>query len=187
MQFKNIITLGFASLAVAAPALNAANVPLRTYSVQDLQSVTDTFNAIQAGIDKMTDSVKAYTGDPAQLAAIQGGSDDLAKIIDAGTAKVAASPAMGLMDAINVLGPVGTLSSKVDDIIIALATKKETFTKMNLGEVVINDLKTQKTAADGLIKAILANLPMPGLLSIIAGPIAKQITDKLENGIKQWS
>jgi len=28
---------------------------------------------------------------------------------------------------------------------------------------------------------------MPGLLGIVAGPIAKQITDKLEGGIKVWS
>jgi len=148
MQFKNTLILGFVAVAIAAPVFNAANVPLRNYSTQDLISVTDTFTAIQNGIDKMVDAVKAYNGDPAALASIQQFSDDLKKVIDDGTAKVAASPAMGLMDAISVLGPTGTLSSKVDDIVIALATKKEEFTKANLAEVVINDLKSQKDSND---------------------------------------
>jgi Hydrophobic surface binding protein A len=181
MQIKTILTLGFASMALAAPAIEMHNAKF------DLQSVTDTFNAIQSGIDKMVNDVKAYTGDPQQLKAIQDDSDAILKTINDGAAKVAASPAMGLMDAIGVLGPVGTLSSKVDEIIMALATKKETFTKMNLASLVTKDLSDQKNAADALVKAILANLPIPGLLGIIAGPIAKQITDKLDAGVKAWS
>jgi hypothetical protein len=188
MQFKNILlTLSVVTAAIAAPAFNTVNVPLRTYSVQDLQSVTDTFTAIQGAIDKMVEAVKGYNGDPAALAAIQTGSDDIKKIMDEGAVKIAASPAMGLMDAINILGPTGTLSSKVDDIVIALASKKEDFIKANLGDIVINDLKGQKDSSDQLVKAILANLPMPGLLGVIAGPIAGQITTKLDNAIKAWS
>jgi len=143
MQLKTFIVIGLASLATAAPAVNA---PARTF---DLLAVTDTFGLIQTQIDKMVNDVKAYTGDPSGLAAIQEDSDTLAKIIGEGTAKVKASPAMGLMDAINVLGPVGVLSSKVDEIIFALAFKRTEFEKMNLNSVVLGDLQQQKTAADG--------------------------------------
>jgi hypothetical protein len=181
MQLKTLISLTFASMAVAVPVV-ASNM-----GKFDLPAVTETFNNIQNGIDKMAQDVRAYKGDPQQLAVIQSDSDALAQIIDQGTAKIKASPAMGLMDAINILGPVGTLSSKVDDIITALASNKDTFAKMNVNSVVIQDLKQQKAAADKLVTAILANLPIPGLLGIIAGPIAKQITDKLDGGIKQWS
>jgi len=181
MQIKAIISFSLASMVFAAPAVVYHNVNF------DLVSITDTFTAIQGGIDKMVAAVKSYTGDPAQLVPIQNTSDDILKIIQDGTAKVASSPAMGLMDAINVLGPTGTLSSKVDEIIMALAEKKALFTENNLGDVVLKDLNDQKTASEALVKAILNNLPMPGLLGVVAGPIAKQITDKLENGIKAWT
>lgn len=183
MQFKSLFTLGLASVAVAAPAMTAAQ---KAQSAQDLATVQAVFNDVQAGIDVMVQAVKTYTGEPAALASIQSGSDNLMKIINDGAKKVAASTAMGLADAIGVLGPVSTLGSKVDEIVLALAEKKETFTKLSLQQVVIDDLKAQKGAADELVKAILANLPMPGLLGIIAGPIAKGITDKIDNGIKQW-
>jgi hypothetical protein len=181
MQLKTIISLGFASMAVAVPAIAS------TREKFDLPAITDTFTNIQNGIDKMAQDVRAYKGDPQQLAVIQTDSGSLQKIIQDGTAKIKTSPAMGLMDAIGVLGPVGVLSSKVDDVITALASNKETFTKMNVGGVVVQDLKVQKAAADQLVAAILANLPLLSLLGIIAGPIAKQVTDKLDAGIKAWS
>jgi len=169
-------------MAVAAPTVAGTMAPL------DLVSVTDTFNAIQAGIDKMVANVKAYTGDSAaQVAAIQSESDNVLKIIRDGTDKVAKSPAMGIADAIGILGPVGTLSSKVDEIINALASKKEVLTKNNLASVVLKDLQDQKNAAEKLVTAILNNLPLPSLLGIIAAPIAKQITDKLDAGAKSWA
>jgi len=169
-------------MAVAAPTVAGTMAPL------DLVSVTDTFNAIQAGIDKMVANVKAYTGgSAAQVAAIQSDSDNVLKIIRDGTDKVAKSPAMGIADAIGILGPVGTLSSKVDEIINALASKKEVLTKNNLASVVLKDLQDQKNAAEKLVTAILNNLPLPSLLGAIAAPIAKQITDKLDAGAKSWA
>ena len=181
MQLKTLFSLGFASMAVAAPIVEGS------MNKFDLPAVTDTFNAIQSGIDKMVVDVKAFNGDPQQLVAIQTDSDAILKTIADGTDKVAKSAAMGIMDAIGVLGPVGTLSSKVDEIINALAEKKELLTKNNLQSMVVKDLNDQKTAADALVKAILANLPLPSLLGGIAGPIAKQITDKLDAGVKTWS
>jgi hypothetical protein len=181
MQIKTILSLTFASMAVAAPTVTGTMAPL------DLVSVTDTFNAIQAGIDKMVANVKAYTGGSAQVAAIQSDSDNVLKIIRDGTDKVAKSPAMGIADAIGILGPVGTLSSKVDEIINALASKKEVLTKNNLASVVLKDLQDQKNAAEKLVTAILNNLPLPSLLGAIAAPIAKQITDKLDAGAKSWA
>jgi Hydrophobic surface binding protein A len=177
MRFQAAVALGLFTAAFAAPIENTKF---------DLPAITSTFNNIQGGIDKMVGDVKNYKGTesmPAMLASSQGILDALKE----GTAAIAKSPALGLMDAIGILGPVGTLSSKVDEIILALAEKKEILKGLGVSSVVKDELVKQKAGADDLVKAITNNLPMPALLGIVAGPIAKQITDKLEGGIKQWS
>jgi hypothetical protein len=180
MQLKTLLTLGFASMTVAAPIVAG------TLNTFDLPAITDTFNAIQGGIDKMVTDVKAFTGDPQQLVAIQEDNDAILKIINDGTDKVSKSTAMGIMDALGILGPTGTLASKVDEVIAALADKKKLLSDLNLQSIVVKDLTDQRSASDNLIKAIVANLPMPSVLGMIANPIAKQITDKLDAGVKTW-
>jgi uncharacterized membrane protein YeaQ/YmgE (transglycosylase-associated protein family) len=177
MRFS-VVALGLIGAVAAAPL---------EQTKFDLPAVQNTFNDIQAGIDKMVADVKAFTGDKAAINPIVADSEAILTIIREGADKVAKSPAMGLMDAISVLGPVSTLSAKVDEIVMALAEKKEKITGAGAAGLVADNLRKQKNEADGLVKSILANLPMPGLLGIVAGPIAKQITDKLDAGAKAWS
>jgi len=178
MQFKNILVLASLGSFVAAAPLQVVQ--------RDLPTVQKVFDNIGAQIDKMAAIVNDFKGEPDQLVAVQGASEEILKIMDEGTKEITGSATMGLMDAINVIGPTGVLGAKVDGVITALGGKKAEFDKLNVASVVLDQLKAQRASAELLSTAILANLPMPSVLGVIAGPIAKQITDKLDGGIKQW-
>ena len=185
MQLKRIFLLAsIATSAIAAPIQEETNNALVQ---RDLATVQQVFNSIMATIDKMVGVVEKFDGSPDQLVAVQTASEEILKIMDEGTQKIKSSPTMGLMDAINIITPTGTLGGKVDGVIQALGSKKAEFDKLNVSAVVLEQLKAQRASAENLSAAILANLPMPSLLGAIAGPIAKQITNKLDDGIKQWT
>jgi len=178
MRLHSALAFGLFSSALATP-INSAKM--------DLPSVQATFDNIQQGIDKMISHVKIFKGEKDVLDAIIADSNGILAAIAEGTEKVAKSPAMGITDALNILAPVQILASKVEEVVLVLASKKETIGKAQADAAILGELQKQKTGADGLVKVILANLPMPGLIGPIAGPIAKSITDKLENGIRLWS
>jgi hypothetical protein len=184
MLFKTVSVVAFmVGVAVASPLDAAARNTLIPF---DLAAVTAAFTNIQANIDKMIELTKAFDGDTEKMEGMMTASSDILAAINDGTAKIAASPTMGIADALGVLGPAGTMATKVDDIVAALLAKKDVFDKSSITPVVIQQLQDQRQASDKLAKAITANLPMPALLGVIAGPIAKQFTDKLEAGIKAF-
>ena len=184
MLLHSFLAIGLAAArATALPVEADSSSPLTPF---DLPTVTGTFDKIQSSIDKMVSDINAFTGDKASMTGIVADSADIQKVIEEGVTKIKASPAMGLMDAIGILAPVTTLGNKVDEIVNALASKKTDLEKINATPAVLSELRKQRLVADKLSAAILANLPMPALLGSIAKPIAKQITDKLDAGIKQW-
>jgi hypothetical protein len=180
MQLRYIFCLSFASTAIAAPVFTADGISL------DLQTVTDALTAIQTGLVKTLQTVKDCHGDSTMFS-IQASSDELKKLTDENALKIAASPAMGLMDAINILGPIKSFNDKVDELVAALASKKDEFIKTNQKEAVVNYLKSQRDASDEVRKAIIGNLPMPGSLGGGPHPLLEEMTTKLNDAIKAWS
>jgi hypothetical protein len=181
MRFQSVVALGLFSSVMATP------IPAEQTKF-DLPTVQSTFNDIQAGIDKMVAGTKAFDGSNKEaIAGLLADSGVVLAAISSGADKVKASPAMTITDAVSILGPVSTLSSKVDEIVQALAAQKDKFVSLSINGVVLDELKKQRAAAEILVKNILANLPLPSLLGIVAGPIAKQVTDKLDAGIKNFS
>lgn len=82
----------------------------------------------------------------------------LATIKSSATA-VQGSSAIGLVDAVGILGPVNVLSSKVDDVVTALLTKKGQFDTAKMSGQVGEQLLADQAATKDLIKAILGKLP----------------------------
>jgi len=184
MFFKTISTVALLATAVVAKPIDTTT--LDVLAPLDLPTVQTVFTAVQEKIDKMVAQVKEFTGDTKQMEPILAASSDILAALNDGAGKISSSPAMGIADALGILGPVGTMASKVDEIVSALTVKKETFDKASVTAVVIQQLQDQRLAADKLAKAIVANLPLPGLIGPIAAPIAKQFTDKLEGGLKAF-
>jgi Hydrophobic surface binding protein A len=184
MHFKTISTVAFMVLAAVATPLEA--VAYNTLVAFDLPTVQASFNQIQASIDKMITKIKDFDGETEKMEPMLSAATEILNGIKEGTSKIASSPTMGIMDALGMLTPVGTMASKVDEVVAALTAKKEVFDKLAITAVVVEQLQDQLKASDQMSKAIAANLPMPALLGPIAGPIGKLITDKLEAGIRAF-
>jgi len=178
MHLKSLILLGYAASALAAP-LEA--------TTQDLPTIQGVFTSIKAQIEKMVTNVNAFDGSAAKVTSIADDSKVIEDIISKGAAKIGKSKAMGLMDAITLLGDVGGMAASVETITSALSAKRKDIDKASGGATVLGNLKSQRTAAKKLTEAIKKNLPMSGLLGGFADPIAKQVTDVLDKAITEWS
>jgi hypothetical protein len=180
MLFKPSL-LGLATFAALTVPLNA-----ETLAALDMISMSETFDHIFTGIDNMISDVQKYTGGAAGVATIVSDSDAIAGFIKTGTAKIKSTPSMGIPDLVTILGPVTVMESKVGEVVESLSKKKTLLESAGASKTILDELTKQKFAADGLVAAILAGLPMSALVSPIAGPIAKTITDRLDKGIVEW-
>jgi hypothetical protein len=178
MHFKALVLLGFAASTFAAP-LEAAS--------QDLPTIQAVFGQVKEQIAKMVTNVNAFDGTGAKVTAFASDSKVIEDIIAEGEQRIAKSKAMGLMDAVSLLGDVGGMASSVETITAALSTKRPDIDKASGGSTVLNNLKSQRDAAKKLTEAIKKNLPMASLLGALADPIAKQVTDVLDKAITEWS
>jgi hypothetical protein len=178
MHLKSLVILGFTASALAAP-LEATS--------QDLPAIQSVFNSIKTQIEKMVTNVNAFDGSAAKISSIAGDSKVIEDIISKGAAKIGKSKAMGLMDAVTLLGDVGGMAASVETITGALSAKRPDIDKAKGGATVLGNLKSQRAAAKKLTDAIKKNLPMASLLGGIADPIAKQVTDVLDKAITEWS
>lgn len=150
-----------------------------------LKDITDAMQEIGLAVDKMTNSINQWNGDAASAVAILDNSKAVMSLLKTDTQKISASDAIGLFDAIAILGPTNTLTAKVDDVVNALSAKKTQIQAASLGPVVLQELKDQKFAANDLATAIVGKLP--SLAQAIGGPMAQQIVTKLDKAVNIFS
>jgi hypothetical protein len=96
----------------------------------------------------------------------------------AGIAKISSTTAMGLTDAIQILGQVSNLNTAVEGVVKGLIEKKGLFDKAGLTAVVSDRLIEEKNAAQELVTAVVSKLPsyIPGAIgTTAAGPILTKL------------
>jgi len=169
-----------ACLALVLPITAAT---LRT---RDIQALSEAFDHVFTGIDRMIVSLNEFKGDDASFARIIASNSELRTIVNTGTAKVKSSPSMPLQDVIHIGGPLFVMENKIGDLMEALRAQKAVIDKMGAGPKILKELQDDKVAVDLLTATINANLPMPGLLKIVADPIGKLVTKKIDAGITEW-
>ncbi|KAE9963397.1 hypothetical protein BLS_009336 [Venturia inaequalis] len=184
MLFKSTLMVGFATLALAAPAREITSEYQGHLSMIDL---TETFDHLFTALDAMTVHVTKFSGDMAGVDLIVADAAILQKAITKGAAQIKASPTMGVPDIINILGPVTVMQSQVGGIVDELGKQKDAITKAGGKDKIKTALQTEKDAADGLVASIKANLPLPAMTGQVAGPIAATITNELVRGVKEWT
>jgi hypothetical protein len=181
MLLRTIFTIGIAAgVTVAAPREGESLVS------QDMTTMQETFDRIFTGIDNMLVDVNGFKGDEAGIATIIADSNVIEKFITEGTQKVKKSPSMTIPDILTILGPVMVMQDKVGEIVTTLSKKKVELEKAGAAPKILDALRREKAAADGLVSVIISSLPMSSVVGIVANPIAKTITDRLEAGIKEW-
>jgi hypothetical protein len=180
---KATLFLGLLATMAAAAPVEASAAAL---GAVDLPTITNVLDKIQAGINTMVIKVNAFDGSAQQAAPLVADSQALITEMANGAQTIVGSN-MGIMDAIKVLAPVQQLGSKVDEVVNALVQKKSEIEKAGLASAVVDQLVQQKLASNSMVNAIINGLPLPSVTSAIAQPIAKQVTDKLDMGITQFS
>jgi len=173
------------SFAVAAFAATLATADVLVAA--DLTTMQETFDHLFTGMDFLV--AKVVNFNPDDKAAIEGIVSDanmIERAILDGTAKMKKSQTMTLPDLLNILGPVMVMENKVGEIVDTLSTRKADLKKAGAEKQVLDALVKEKIAADGLVTAILANLPMASVVGTVARPIAAMITDRLDKGIIEW-
>jgi len=172
-----------ASFAAVAAALASAEI----LAPADITTMQETFDHIFTGIDNMVVNINKFKAeDAAGVQAIIGDSNIITKAINDGTAKIKKSQAMALPDLLAILGPVMVMENKVGEVVDALSARKADLEKVGASKAVLQELVAEKAAADGLVAAILANLPMSSVVGVVAKPIAAMITNRLDKGVKEW-
>jgi hypothetical protein len=180
MLFKSYL------LNVAAFAAVTVPVTADVLSKQDMTAMAAAFDKIFTGIDATMIKVNGFTGDAAGVDAIIKEGDMIVESIISSTAAVKKSVGMGIADLLNIFGPVFVMESKVGELVDGLKVKKADIEKAGGAPKILSLLQREKQAADGLVTVIIANLPIPSLVGIVANPIAKIITDRIGGGIKDW-
>jgi hypothetical protein len=183
MRFDSLVGGIAASFALVLP-LQAAVVAPR--APNDMIAMQQIFDKIFTAVEKTTEHVRAFTGEPAQLQTFVADSAAIQAILNEGTARMKKSVGMGIPDILTILGPVGVMESEVAEVVDALKRKKAEIEKISASKTVIEELTKLRVAADNLISAIIGNLPLSSVVGIVAGPIAKQITNRLDGGIKAF-
>jgi Hydrophobic surface binding protein A len=184
MHFITIISVGLlACFTTAAPTSFLLNVlnPRATSGLPDVQAA---FNKIQDSIAKMVEDINKWDGQAPSSAPIFDSAKTLLATIKASTTSISGSSSIGLMDAVNILGPVNTLSNKVDDVVTALLTKKGAFDASKMTGQVSEQLVQDQAATKELIKAILGRLP--SMTIPIAQPIADGVSQKLDKAVTAY-
>jgi hypothetical protein len=181
MHFLRSIT-SFAACAALALPIQAA--VLRT---QDMMAMQEAFDKIFTQLDYMTGSFASLSADQAGLTKFSVDNSKLREVIVAGTQKVKSSPSISLMEVINIGGPLFVMENKVTEWVESLKSKKAGLDQVGGSVTVVDELKKDRAAVNALVAAIGQNLPIPALLSMIAGPIGDMIVGKLDASIKDWS
>lgn len=173
MHFTTLFSIGLL-------ATSAAAAPTRR-SLADVQAA---FDKIQANIATMVTKINAWDGQASSVGAVMDESKALLATIKSSATAVQGSSSIGLMDAVGILGPVNTLSAKVDDVVTALLTKKEKFDSAKVSAQVGEQLVQDQVATKELIKAILGKLP--SMTVAVAQPIADGVSQKLDKAITAY-
>jgi hypothetical protein len=149
-----------------------------TVVTRDLATIQGVLSDISKQTDALDSAVKSFSGDPSALVSA---SDSLLSTLKSGTAKVAASDVLPLLDAATVAQSVVTLNTSASAVINDLISKKEALVAAGQGGVVLKSLQDQRTAAKSLAETITSKVPTE--LQGTAATLSQGIDDAFGRGI----
>jgi hypothetical protein len=181
MLWRNLFAgVGIIATAFVVPATAA------TLQKRDMQAIAEAFDHIFTGIDNMITSLNSFNGDPAGIQKILSDNAIVRNAVTTGSAKVKASEGITIFELIHIGGPLFVMENKISELIETLHSQKVALDKAGAGKTILSELQNDKVAVDELNAVIGKNLPMPQLLGFISDPIGRLVTQKLNDGIKEW-
>jgi len=164
----------------------SALLALSSFAVADLATVSGVLSAITTDLGKLTAAVGKFNGQPIDAVPILDQAKVVLDDITSGSQKVQTTEVLGLIDTIGILIPLFSLDSAVGTTINALIQKKPQFKEAFVDYVVSDQLGLFNTAANQLVKDIVAKLPAY-LPTFIAQIFYQGILTNLEKGVKEFS
>lgn len=185
MQFKSLLFLGlFGASAIAAPveavvdAVGAAN---------DVATITAAFDSIAKTLGDLDTAVKGLSagGDAkAAAAGLVAKSKAVEDALKDGTAKVGATSAVSLTEALQVQTASTKLTTLTTQTIDDLIAKAEVIKAAGETKTTLDSLTAQKAASEAFVKAVTGKVP--SAVQSIAAQASKSVGDALAKGIKAF-
>ncbi|KIN00390.1 hypothetical protein OIDMADRAFT_180632 [Oidiodendron maius Zn] len=174
MKFSStLLSLALALSATATPT------PVR----RDLASIQSAIANIATAVNTLDAAEKAYTG--GDTTTLQTDSDAVVSATDAGTAAANASGALSDLDAIELVSPIQSLTTDVQNAINDIIAIKSAVVAAGSQAQTLSDLIQQNTSATALAVAITAKVPT--VLQSTAASLAAGITNAIQEGITAYS
>jgi Hydrophobic surface binding protein A len=179
MQFRNIFAFALFGAALASPAIQ---------STQDLPTIKAALKSVEVVLIPFHDAVVALKpgADAAKASAdLVAKSNAVEAAIKAATAKISATDALTLAEAIQVQTASQSLTKLTQQTVDDLIAKKDIIKAANQLQTTQKQLASQKIAADAMAKAITSKLP--SAVQAVAATLGKAVGDSLDKGAKAFS
>ncbi|KAG5953601.1 hypothetical protein E4U53_004557 [Claviceps sorghi] len=141
---------------------------------RDSQDTINVLNGVQAAIDDLDSAVQEWTTDPTQT--LDASNKLIGKLKDSSKA-VQGGAAMNLIDAMMLLGPIGTLKTHAQTLVDDMSAKKQQIESQGLCDAVETQIDEIDNSSKNLVDATVAKIPQfaQGIGKIAAQPIMDAI------------
>ncbi|KAL1965842.1 hypothetical protein VTN77DRAFT_5163 [Rasamsonia byssochlamydoides] len=170
------IILSFLGLAVATPTIEVRGP---TLTQRDLGTFTSVIANIDTQVKAFDSQVQSYTGGDATSLLDAAGA--ITTAANQGVNTINDEPQLSESDALELTGPVGTLTTDIQNSINDLIAKKAQIVAAGAGGQFESSLQAQQTAATNLANAISSKVPSE--LSTVAQQLASGIADAIQKGV----
>jgi len=184
MQFKALLAFGLFSAAIAAPVEAVVDA---VGASQDLATIQAAFSAVEAALNALDTSIKGLSAGADSKSAAAGlvtQSKAIEQALKDGTAKVSASSAISLTEALQVQSASTKLTTLTTQTINDLIAKKDLIQAAGQTKVTLDSLTAQKAASDAFVKAVTSKVP--SAVQSIAATASKSVGDALAKGIQAF-
>jgi len=177
MMLTNILPFALLAASVIASPLSSYDTPLAERQLAERQlldnTIEDVINEVVASTNSLTAAVQAFNGSLDLAPPIVTASTALLNTISTGTTTISDAQSLDLLGVLGILPSVIALNTAVEGASGALVEKKPDFDSLGLSSIVLGQLQSQQTAAQGLVNTLLTKLPayLPSALGeILSSP-----------------
>jgi hypothetical protein len=177
MRFSQVLGLSLISSVFAAPHIVK----------RDLATITGQIDAVNAKITIIDGTVKGLTAADivATTATLTTQSGDIVAALQVGTAAIAATGSITLVEALNLNSYSDALVANVNTVVDDFIAKKDIIVTGGQAATVVAQFQAQKTASSPFIDAVVSKVPEEA--KSIASSQAGKVITALDRGIAAFS
>jgi hypothetical protein len=185
MQFKSLLLLGLFGTAFAAPVESVSNAVDAVQDLPTIQAAVDSVATTLTALNTAVSGLVAGADTKAATADLVAKSKAVEAALKDGTAKVTATSAITLTEALQIQSSSSKLTTLVTQVINNLIAKKDIITQAGEKKTTLDILTAQKAASDALVQAITSKVP--SAVQSVAATITKSVGEAIAKGIAAFT